>query len=213
MNHFIKIIILAVFTATACSRDIISSDDLPEIIAEMYITDQKALRSNEIMTKADSLMVYEPLFNKYGYTTEDFRRTIDYYLPRPMKLKSFFIKAKRILEKRERDLSSSTLAGFGNNHRFPKIVSLIENADSLKEMDSYQRSLRWILAPEKLPSWRIYFPDSLAVRYEIPKTFQWWSNNMTTPSKSFLKYEKNSGTISLPLELPADPERLPMPPH
>ncbi len=213
MNHFIRIIILAVFAATSCTKGIISSDDLPEVLADLYMTDRFVLNSPQAMLKADSSMVYEPVLNKYGYTTDEFIHTMDYYLPRPNKLKSFFLKAKEILAKREMEVSQRILAQSQGDSLLAGITYYVEKADSLKEMDSYERSVRWMLAPEKLPYWRIYLHDSLALRYEIPQQLQWWSNNMITKRKSLLKYAKNSSPISLPIEQSTDPEGLSLPQH
>ncbi|MFA6334060.1 MAG: DUF4296 domain-containing protein [Bacteroidales bacterium] len=215
MNQFFRIIILAVLVATSCSRDVdlIDGNDLPKILADIYMTDRSVLNSQINMQKADTSLIYEPILNKYGYTTEDFVYTMDYYLPRPAKLKSYFIKAKEILEERELNVEKIISA---QNHReslLAPIRDIIEEVDSFREMDSYERSVRWILAPNKLPIWHIYLQDSLASRYEIPKLEQWWLNNLTTKRKSFLEYAKNSGPISLPIEQSTDPERLSLPPH
>lgn len=211
MNQFFRIIIFVVLVATSCSRNVIDADDMPNILADIYLADRAVLTNPSLIQKADSSLIYEPILNKYGYTTEDFLHTIDYYLPRPTKLRSFFIKAKDILTQREAVVSKKMLTPFRNDSLISPLKNVLDKIDSLPEMDSYERSLRWIAAPEKLPVWRLYFKDSLAVRYEIPEQEQWWFNNLTTKRKSMLEYEKNSSTIHFPPQLPTDQKRIPLP--
>jgi len=213
MNQILRIIILVILVATSCSKNVIDDDDLPKILADIYMADRYVLNSPVNIRKADSSLIYEPILNKYGYTTEDFVYTIDYYLPRPVKLKSYFTDAKKILEERELNVSNKLAVINQRDLLLSPIRNILEEVDSLRELDSYQRSLRWILSPDRYPNWRIYLPDSLKVRYELPKLEQWWLNNLIIKRKSFLQYEKNSRPISLPTDQSTDPERLSLPPH
>lgn len=211
MNQIFRIVLLIIFAAASCSKEVIDDNDLPVILADIYLTDRYLLNSPVNIQKADSLFIYEPILNKYGYTTEDLVHTLDYYLPRPQKLKNYFIDAKAILEKRELNVRNEITNFEIKESILTPIRKIIEERDSLKEIDSYQRSVGWIIAPDKFPQWRINLPDSLKTRFELPKLEQWWLNNLTTKRKSPLYYEKNRRTIHLPDKLSANPERLSLP--
>ncbi len=213
MNQFFRILVLAAFVAISCSREVIDGDDMPKILADMYMTDRAILSNPMSIRGTDSSRVYESLFNKYGYTTEDFTYTLDYYLPRPTKLKIYFTEAKTILENREKQVNDKISAIKHRDLLLAPIRRIIDNPDSLKDIDSYIRSLRWMLSPDKHPDWHLFMADSIKTRYEMPKLSKWWINNLSIKQNSFLKYEKNSRPISLPLDKPADPERLSLPEH
>ena len=213
MNRFFRIITIAALVVTSCSRDVIDGDDLPKILADIYMTDRAILNSPLDIHKADSSLIYEPVLKKYGYTTEDLVYTFDYYLSRPLKLKSYFYEAKKILEVREMAVSSKLSAIYQRDSLLAPIRKIIEDRDSLRDLDTYERSLRWILVPDKYPNWHLYMPDSLKTRYELPVLEQWWINNLTNKQKSFMQYEKTRSPISLPSDRFTDPERLSLPEH
>ena len=52
-------------------RRMISPTDMSKIYADMLVMDQW-LRINAEGRKADTTLVYEPIFNKYGYTLDDY---------------------------------------------------------------------------------------------------------------------------------------------
>jgi hypothetical protein len=211
MNQIFKIVLIVTFAAVSCSKEVVDADDMPKILADIYMADRYMLNSPANIQKADSLFIYEPILNKYGYTVEDMIYTMNHYLPRPQKLKLFFTEAKAILEKRELNVSNKIAANAKKDSLLAPIRKIIKETDSLKELDSYERSVRWIIAPEVFPNWRINMPDSLKMRFELPKLEQWWLNNLTTKSISHLYYEKNSGAIHLPIKLPPDLQRFSRP--
>ena len=49
-------------------------------------------RTSEISRQVDSLRVYQPILAHHGYTREDFRTSLEYYLRRPDDLSSIFDK-------------------------------------------------------------------------------------------------------------------------
>jgi len=213
MNQIFRIVLLFSFAAVSCSKAVIDGDDLPKILADIYMADRYMLNSPMNIQKADSSFIYEPILNKYNYTTEDLVYTMNYYIPRPQKLKSFFTEAKTILEKRELLITNELTAIAKKDSLLAPIRKIIAETDLLKDMNSYERSVRWIIAPDQLPGWRIYLPDSLKVRFEFPQIEKWWLNNLTTKRKLLLNYEKNSGTIHIPIKRPANQKRLPHPHH
>lgn len=213
MNQFYRILILAAFVAIACSREVIDDDDMPKILADIYMTDRAILNNPMSIRGTDSSRVYESLLNRYGYKTEDLTYTFDYYLPRPTKLKTYFTEAKAILENREKQVNDKISAIKHRDSLLSPVKKIIDEPDSLKDIDSYIRSLRWILSPEKHPDWHLFMADSIQKRYEMPLLTKWWINNLSEKQNSFLKYEKNSRPIYLPLDKPANPERLSLPEH
>jgi hypothetical protein len=74
----------------SCSKQkIIPENVLAEIIYNMYITDAVLLNyESSIMRYKDSLKIYEPVIEKYGYNFDDLRRTFLKYAAEDGKLQS-----------------------------------------------------------------------------------------------------------------------------
>jgi hypothetical protein len=62
---------------------VIPRGKMAEIYADMLIADQWVLDNPGTRSKADTSLVYEPIFNSYGYTTEDYRASVGYYMKDP----------------------------------------------------------------------------------------------------------------------------------
>lgn len=75
MKHLISTLILgAILLMAACSRNkIIPDDELALIFRDAYLTNAYIGNRN---VDIDSLNIYEPIFEKYGYTTQDVQYTI-----------------------------------------------------------------------------------------------------------------------------------------
>ena len=90
MRHIFQYIILAMtlsvisFSLNSCGRkNVIEEDHLAHIYAEMLMTDQWINATPGARLIADTSLVYEPILRKYGYTSEDYRNTVEYYLQDP----------------------------------------------------------------------------------------------------------------------------------
>ncbi|MDR0725186.1 MAG: DUF4296 domain-containing protein [Prevotellaceae bacterium] len=93
------VFILAV-SAVSCSRQrIIPENVLSEIIYKMYITDAVLLtHESSILRYKDSLKIYEPIIEKYGYSFDDLRRTFLKYTASDGKLQSVLKKVLKRIE-------------------------------------------------------------------------------------------------------------------
>lgn len=99
------ILLTATILLQSCRpRDIIPKDDMSRIYYDMYMTDQALLQTTRLRRMTDTLLLYEPIFNKYGYTSDDYIRSVDYYLIEPETLEKILQETKLMLEKREAQL-------------------------------------------------------------------------------------------------------------
>lgn len=88
MRAFLKyvFVVLAVFvTLSSCSREgkVIPRGKLSKIYAEMFVADQMIQQDPALRRMADTSWVYEPIFRKYGYTSDDYRASMEYYIQDP----------------------------------------------------------------------------------------------------------------------------------
>lgn len=86
MKHLLKyslLLLLLPLLSLSCKKkegSIIPRATLSEIYAEMFVVDQLLLYDHDLRRMADTSWVYEPILEKYGFTAEDFRQSMIYYL-------------------------------------------------------------------------------------------------------------------------------------
>lgn len=54
-----------------------------DIYGEMFMQDQTLRQHQDLRKKADTMLVYEGIFRKYGYNTDDYLYSVEYYLRDP----------------------------------------------------------------------------------------------------------------------------------
>lgn len=75
---------MALLSLHSCKEDgIIDEHSMAKIYAEMLVTDQWINSTPGMRMIADTSLVYEPILKKYGYTSEDYRKSVDHYLNDP----------------------------------------------------------------------------------------------------------------------------------
>lgn len=57
-----------------------------DIYAEMFLQDQVIRQNQDLRKKADSILVYEGIFREYGYDTDDYLFSVEYYLRDPERM-------------------------------------------------------------------------------------------------------------------------------
>lgn len=119
----------------------------------MYISDQLISKNHTISKLADTMLVYEPIFNKYGYTTEDFLYSINKYVQRPDKFAKVFKSVQERMEK-EKEIVQKI-----NQDLYTKTNSMISFRDTICDRvkrgdgDNYEKSLYYFF----------FKPDSFTV--------------------------------------------------
>lgn len=99
-------IIILALAASSCSRGprVIPRGKMARIYAEMLVTDQWINSTPSVKRMADTSLVYEPILEKYGYTTEDYRRSVEVYMDDPERYSRIFRSASKIIDDQIEDL-------------------------------------------------------------------------------------------------------------
>ena len=71
---------------------------LTDIYMDMFLADQLVRERNLPSFKMDSLLVYEAVFNKYGYDTDDYLYSVRHYLKDPERFAKLFEEVAKRLE-------------------------------------------------------------------------------------------------------------------
>ena len=99
--------VAALTLLASCSRDeseVIPRGKLSEIYAEMLMTDQWITSTPGFRHIADTSLVYEPILEKYGYDSEDYRKTVDVYMDDPERFSRILRNTVAILDERLEEL-------------------------------------------------------------------------------------------------------------
>ncbi len=76
---------------------------LVKIYADMALADKWIELNHDLRAQADTSMVYEAIFAKYGYNTEDYLKSVRYYMDKPDDFSYIVEKAKNRLGKKARE--------------------------------------------------------------------------------------------------------------
>ena len=149
-----------VFLAAALMAAVVSCSDGPKVIPvrkmekiyrEMFLADQWIGDFGEKKPKADTTWFYEPIFEKYGYDVEDYRKSVDYYLNDP----------KRYAEMMERVVKSMEDESAGIQKAVDRQVKLRHRADSIA-------SALKVFAPEGFTLYEdIFYVNSMTDRVDF----------------------------------------------
>jgi hypothetical protein len=77
---------------------------LAEIYAEMFLTDQWISSTHSVRRQVDTSLVYEPILARYGYTSDDYRRSVDKYMNDPERFSRILRTTGQILDERLAEL-------------------------------------------------------------------------------------------------------------
>ena len=90
--------------AAACSRGpkVIPRSKMEKIYTDMLLADQWLMRNQDAGFKADTTLFYEPIFRKYGYTSEDFDASNEYYMRDPLRYSRMLKKVALSLDAKAR---------------------------------------------------------------------------------------------------------------
>ena len=91
------------FFLVGCSCNgprVIPRGKMAHIYADMLLQDQWVLDNHSIRSQADTSLMYEPIFESYGYTTEDYRASVAHYMNDAERYSRILRKTVDILDKK-----------------------------------------------------------------------------------------------------------------
>ena len=83
MRKYLHIVLLLALALSCRGPRVIPRDKMEDIYVEMFMADQRVLHTNGLRSRADTMLVYEAVFNKYGYDTDDYLYTVETNLKDP----------------------------------------------------------------------------------------------------------------------------------
>ena len=102
--HIALVLLLSALALSCRGPRKIERGDMEEIVYRMLLQDQIIRMDPVLRRQADTSLVYEPIFKEFGYTTEDFRYSLNYYLEEPEKMEKVMEKVASRLEKEGKEV-------------------------------------------------------------------------------------------------------------
>ena len=97
-------IVLVLLMVAACGPHRIPREDMEDILYRMLIQDQQIKQDPRLRKQADTMLVYEGIFQAYGFNTDDFLYSLEYYLEEPARMEKVMEKVGDRLEKESREV-------------------------------------------------------------------------------------------------------------
>lgn len=216
MNRKIYISALLLFflcplTCTiSCMRaKYIPEETMSDIYYEMYITDQLIRKDRKKKKESDTLLVYEPIFERFGYTSEDYRNSVNHYLLKPEKFEKIFRKTQAKLELRKKQLEDIIAQEEERLISWNIADSITYYTDESIQSSGYFRAIRMLIftpdTVKRLPDSPIY--DSLytdTVSVPKPTIFTMFSDSVYISDFHFRFYTNIGIVIPLPIIEPME---------
>lgn len=79
-------IVVVLLVAVSCGPRKIPRDKMESIMTDILIQDQQIKNDRALRQQADTSLVYEGIFEAYGYNTDDFLYSMEYYLQDPSRM-------------------------------------------------------------------------------------------------------------------------------
>ncbi len=116
----------------------IPKNKLAKIYYEMYLTDEAISQDYKLRRMTDSLHLYEPIFNKFGYTTDDYLYSAEYYLKNPERYRKIFDKTKVLLVEKRVELEK--ILEFENRFNRLKSWPMLDSLDMIVKLEGPGKS-------------------------------------------------------------------------
>lgn len=158
MKGALKILLplsVAVLAVVSCERGgrVIPVGKMERIYREMLLADQWLAGNPEKGNMADTSWFYEPIFKKYGFTTEDYQKSVGYYLNDPKRY-------AYMLERVEKDL----------RRELESVNAEIAREDRLQhKADSIARARTSVKAKSFVSFMEVFEADAMTDTVEIVK--------------------------------------------
>ena len=98
MKRFLHIVLVLLVAAACRGPRVIPKDTLTDIYVDMLMADQYVREENIQRKQLDTSLVYEAVFNKYGYDTDDYLNSVRFYLKDPERFAKIFEDVAKRLE-------------------------------------------------------------------------------------------------------------------
>lgn len=133
LANILAVALSAVIFLASCGNDeaeVIPRDELAKIYAEMLLTDQWIINTPNVRLIADTSLVYAPIFERYGYDADDYRKSIGHYMDDPERFARIFRETGEILDARLADLEE-------------RKVEILRREQMMSRAEKFRPDIKW----------------------------------------------------------------------
>ena len=174
--HTILAVLVAVTALFSCTRGrVIPRSTFVKIYADMFLADEWIKDNPDKRRQVDTSLVYEAIFESYGYTTDDYLKSVEHYMTDTERYSRMLKKAGDILERKGKAIriKEEHLNKSGEHLKVARDVceerflsfspdSLIRGKD-WRRMDSSLRRRFFYEVPDTVGYCQLFFKDTVAV--------------------------------------------------
>ncbi len=154
-------IVLVLLLVVSCGPRKISRDDMEHIMADILVQDQQLKQDWALRKQADTSLVYAAIFDSYGYDTDDFLYSLEYYLTDPARMEKLMGNVAEKLEKEVNVLSREIERDDWREH-FLRIYSF--TVDTTKRPWPRKRAIDSLRVRFDADSVWFFHEDSISIR-------------------------------------------------
>ena len=134
LRHIVTVLVLAVCLCS-CGREgkVIPRNKFARIYADSWLS----TASPEARQRSDTMAFYEPIFEKYGYTVEDYWASVSYYLQDPDRFSRILNRSNQQLESQLKALQVEMESAVPNADE-----TAVDQKDTLKKRERLSRKAR-----------------------------------------------------------------------
>ncbi len=162
MRRAAHIVVLAFLLAGLCAcghrSRVIPENKLVRIYHDMFLADQWVRDHPETRVDVDTTLLFDPIFHRYGYTFEDYDRSVQYYLDRSDRFVKILNRAEEQLRKEGEALQLEA------DRQTAREIELDRYRRGYRTKDFSTDSLRWAGIRPLWPVDTLPAPDTLAAR-------------------------------------------------
>ena len=98
--RFISMVLASLLLIISCGKKdkVIPRKVMSQIYADMFMFDQWSQKHPECRRQMDTMLVYAPIIEKYGYTVDDYRESLVEYIKDPERFSRILRRTNNILE-------------------------------------------------------------------------------------------------------------------
>jgi len=108
LYHTILVLTACLAVAGSCQRVIIPKEQFAAIMVEMFLVDQQIQNEYSLTQMADTTLLYAAVLHQYGYTMDDFLRSLNRHIRNPEKFKKVLQQQRTLLLAQKTVLQHST---------------------------------------------------------------------------------------------------------
>ena len=98
MKRFLHIVLVLLLAVACRGPRVIPKDTMTDIYTDMFLADQMVRDADIPRAQMDTMLLYEAVFEKYGYDTEDYLYSLRFYLKDPERFGKVFENVAKRLE-------------------------------------------------------------------------------------------------------------------